>query len=671
MHVSSCNLSFPILYSVPSYGEAMRHQCDFVPHLSKEFEKYLQTGVISAKCDWGNFNLFEYAKTHGGRRQISKYLPNILRLTEGPAMILSEYIDRSNDSNSKARPAKFMVKMTVEGMIRRPSLTLLDSKEIFFTEHCDQQALKDLSVSWSTKDAFYPEYLVTLRMYQLDAHGNNDILILMRYLHVAPPPRLHLDYRIDEIVWIPKIFDKNPIGIDNLLGSIRKNYQQSELQSTHRKRRGFGLEIETVQMPPDYKQEYFTHLQQLQGMIKKAKNIYVDQHPMGDSSSRLRNAFDRLLLWDVSHDPQVENGAPVSRIDLYKRIQDSIDSKGIHIDTDTQKCISDLILGGRVNIPAELSKDLPNQLPSSQSSPEYKSPPPPNELYHMFPPPECGYDDADMEIALLLDGILKNSDISKSAIVVPTVSDIGQSASSIHVHVNVINKDAWPRMQINETDDVQETRQLLGVVFGWIIFDRVVQSFSKPWMWRDRSLGPMFANGPEFLWRELTWNHGTTALEPSTEGDIEIKMYNVPAFYRHIYDCFKSYDGNESLFKKVFSRDVIYNTIFRNNSLNLLALDKYGTVEFRRMHATLDTSFISAYTWFCVGFVEKFSRYSHQFVNPFIDDATTWEGGLENLISMQNKATIEDLMDFMTDPLDPVVTESTFQTLLGGKQPNS
>ena len=89
------------------------------------------------------------------------------------------------------------------------------------------------------------------------------------------------------------------------------------------------------------------------------------------------------------------------------------------------------------------------------------------------------------------------------------------------------------------------------------------------------------------------------------------------------------------------------------------------------MHATLDTSFISAYTWFCVGFVEKFSRYSHQFVNPFIDDATTWEDGLENLISMQNKATIEDLMDFMTDPLDPVVTESTFQTLLGGKQPTS
>ena len=75
-------------------------------------------------------------------------------------MILTEYIDGSDS----ARPAKFMVKMTVEGMIRRPSLTLLDSKEIFLTEHCDQQALKDLSVSWSTKEAFYPEYLVTLRL---------------------------------------------------------------------------------------------------------------------------------------------------------------------------------------------------------------------------------------------------------------------------------------------------------------------------------------------------------------------------------------------------------------------------------------------------------------------------------------------------------------------------
>lgn len=651
---------------MPSYGEAMHHQCDVIPH-SEEFERYLQKGIISAKINWGNFDLFEYAKKYGGQYQISKCLPSILRITEGPAMIITEYIEESNGSiNSKTKSrVAFKVKITVQGMIRRPSLILLDSMEIVLSEHCDQNDLKNLSVSWSTKEDFYPEYLVTLRIHQLDAHGNEDILILLRYLHVVPPPKLILDYRLEDVVWVPNLFDTNQLRLDSVIGSIQEKFQRTERHNSKQRRRGFGLEIETVQMSPDYEQEYFTHLHQLHGTIKKAKSVYIDQYPIGDSSLRLKTAFDRLLLWDVSHDPQVENSAPVSRIDLYRRIHDYMNSKGNFVDTGTEKSISDLILGGRITIPPELSKDIPDLLPSSQSSPEYKSPPPPNELYHTFPPPECGFDDADMEIALLLDGILKNSKISKSAIVVPTVSDIGQSASSIHVHVNVINKDAWPRMQVDDIDDVQKTRSLLGVVFGWIIFDRVVQSFSKPWMWRDRSLAPMFANGPEFLWRELTWNHGTTALDASTEGDIEIKMYNVPAFYRHIYDCFQSYDGSESLFEKVFSRDIIYNTIFRNNSLNLLAIDKYGTVEFRRMHATLNASFISAYCWFCTGFVEKFSRSSHLFVNPFIDDARTWEDGLEKLISMQNKATIEDLMEFMTDPMDPVVTDSTFQTLIG------
>lgn len=42
--------------------------------------------------------------------------------------------------------------------------------------------------------------------------------------------------------------------------------------------------------------------------------------------------------------------------------------------------------------------------------------------------------------------------------------------------------------------------------------------------------------------------------------------------------------------------------------MNLRALRKYGTVEFRRMHATLDADFVSAWTWFCVGFLELFAR---------------------------------------------------------------
>ena len=86
-----------------------------------------------------------------------------------------------------------------------------------------------------------------------------------------------------------------------------------------------------------------------------------------------------------------------------------------------------------------------------------------------------------------------------------------------------------------------------------------------------------------------------------------------------------------SLIEVVFDTEVLVNTILlsRWNSLNLLSLKQYGTIEFRRMHATLDSDFVTAWTWSCVGFVEKFSQpcMFNSYLYPFVDGATSWPGG--------------------------------------------
>jgi hypothetical protein len=122
-----------------------------------------------------------------------------------------------------------------------------------------------------------------------------------------------------------------------------------------------------------------------------------------------------------------------------------------------------------------------------------------------------------------------------------------------------------------------------------------------------------------------------------------------------------------SLFQTVFDHDVMSNTISRWNSLNLLPINSYGTIEFRRMHATLDAHFVSAWTWFCVGFVEKLCSCDmtmrQKYLLPFVEENISWEQGLERLAEAQNNATIEDLIEIMSN--DQVLPANTIHVLMG------
>jgi len=365
------------------------------------------------------------------------------------------------------------------------------------------------------------------------------------------------------------------------------------------------------------------------------------------------------------------------------------------------------------------SVELPSQyLNHSQSSPEYKSPLPPFELFHEFPPPSHGTDQADAEIDYMWNAVLKQG--QDKPILCPTMSLLGQSASSFHVHVNIVHPTAWPRLERHEQNDLTLTQSLLSVVCQYIRFDNVIAAaFCQPWMVRDRSFVPLHPAGSEFLFHQRAWHNGTSGFGP--EETASSKGPSVAQFFRHAFETYHgresgvlrrkledsdssddemehNHDNDEedqdfhrqtaslfdriskdheekkeshqdddnvpsttaSLFDRIFDHDVIAQTLYRRNSLNLYCLQKYGTIEFRRMHATLDADFVRAWTWFCTGFVEATSARYQELSARYWEDAPNWWTGLERLVTDQDEATLEDLMELLEGHVPP----STFPTLL-------
>ena len=82
--------------------------------------------------------------------------------------------------------------------------------------------------------------------------------------------------------------------------------------------------------------------------------------------------------------------------------------------------------------------------------------------------------------------------------------------------------------------------------------------------------------------------------------------------------------------------------IGRYVGLNLCRVCSYGTVEFRRYHATLDPGAVVRWAHFCVAFVETFCNEVEavkEVFGPSIEDGRAW------LRSEQENATISHLMD--------------------------
>ena len=506
MNYTNCNLCHPKLNVSPSYGDAIRYHAELpsetshhhnhdettsesydthdlikgINNYGEEFKEYLSNGTLQVNVDWG--------KNHG---ELAQHIIQSCYDASGAGST------GSSSSSESSSVCKLRVHITVHGIGKRPAMKLITSNSVdidissILQRGNDQECTKNttvfppLGVNWrhgggvnNTSEEtsslnLYPEYLVKLHLQPCQYQTSIISGDITRHLHVAPPPIGRLNFHLSDVIWAPNLFRDDQaalanIAVDSILARKMKrgidgiddataagaSLAASEIQV---RRRGFGLELETIMLPPDYENDCFTHQQQFVQTIERAREWHLKR--LSDSNKEyndqeddviksVNEMYDGLLLWQVSHDLYVENSSAPTRLDLYEQIMEHINSENqcdltLSNDEEAIRTLNELVLGGRVEIPQELLDGisiLPNQnIPTSQASPEYKSPAPPNELYHTFPPPQDGHDNACDSIRLFLDGVIKNHTASNRAVAVPTVSDIGQSGSSIHVHVNINN----------------------------------------------------------------------------------------------------------------------------------------------------------------------------------------------------------------------------------------
>jgi hypothetical protein len=246
--------------------------------------------------------------------------------------MLSDYIIKGCTLSNNASP---VVELTVHSIGCRPAMELLASSasDVHLDMMENKCSFSEMQVTWScsnkseTISAGSPEYLITLKI-----HHNQNV-ILKRTLHAVPPPIGPLQYRLQDIVWAPKLFGKDEIAAAETIHAVYKNYFQGnshEVDQIPRRRRGFGLELETVRMPltdADFEAGCYTQQQEFEVSIERARkwhlsNMKIDSADEYEATiARINFMWDQLLLWSVSHDLYVENAAAPSRIDLYERIK--------------------------------------------------------------------------------------------------------------------------------------------------------------------------------------------------------------------------------------------------------------------------------------------------------------------------------------------------------------
>ena len=327
---------------------------------------------------------------------------------------------------------------------------------------------------------------------------------------------------------------------------------------------------------------------------------------------------------------------------------------------------------------------------------EFQSPSPPHELRFS--------QGAALEIGCFIQGALATMGAAASS-----VSAAAHSGTAVHVHVNVRNAASGGL--------ALSAGELLDVVIAWIRFDLVTQTYARPWLWCEPSATPLYATGAEMgmlvdvTWEEITEadmladlsrrpppSHKAAAVyraRAANEGVGDAarayrtcenteprKLYHVPAFVSAAYaivhgEGFDELDDSEQI-QRLFGPQSPGGQLGRYCSLNLGALIKYGTLEVRRFHGTLDATLLVRWAHFCVCFVEAFVGEKHGRLPPprpgavasatgggtegvlrgsarrssFLDGHPSAEAAVHALQSAQEMATSEELMACMADYID-------------------
>ena len=223
------------------------------------------------------------------------------------------------------------------------------------------------------------------------------------------------------------------------------------------------------------------------------------------------------------------------------------------------------------------------------------------------------------------------------------------SGTAVHVHVNVRNAEA--------EGELLSARELLRVVLAWVRFDLVTSRFARAWMWREPSCAPLFATGAEFTRSEAV-EHADDDESRTGEQTPGAEEWDVPAFFVRVHALLHSADfralSDHEQVRRLFGEDSPGRRLGRYCSLNVQSLMKYGTLEMRRFHSTLDGDLIAHWAHLCVSFVEVFRHGPSEeavLAMPLVDEA------LATLQAAQERATVSELMYLLRDYVDGATGE--------------
>ena len=297
---------------------------------------------------------------------------------------------------------------------------------------------------------------------------------------------------------------------------------------------------------------------------------------------------------------------------------------------------------------------------------ELQSPSPPNELRWSR--------GAALELGALVHGMLAFT----GAAAAPAAAS-GRACTALHVHVNVRCPTSGGALL--------SALQLLDVVFAWIRFDGVTQRFARPWMWCEPSCMPLYATGREEGLEEtpgyVSGHASGEALrgEEGEDGEEEGEqhpwqryehapqrtLYDVPRFVREAFAVVHSDDFQalpeaekvERLFGDGMSGTSPGDHLGHYCSLNVDAIAKHGTLEFRRFHSTLDAPLMVRWAHFCTCFVEAFAVRGDagKRSQPRLTDLPSASAAVRELQAAQEMATAEQLMNYMAGLVHPTTAE--------------
>ena len=370
--------------------------------------------------------------------------------------------------------------------------------------------------------------------------------------------------------------------------------------------RGVGLEIECLTSPSicEDMRSLLNHLQQQCG-----------------ASTKKGAVLERCRRWAIESDSMIRP----SDVDA------------------TERTIEDCqLVGGE----ADRARRLLRAAPNHSRRTEFKSPPPPHELSFSRGAAEeirafakllqsCGAAASSIHTThatLPQSAIQKHAGYSHYS----PLDGACDSGTAVHVHVNVRSATAHGTLL--------SPRELVRVVLNWVKYDLVTSRFTRAWMWREPSCQPLYALGPE-----LTRRQGDR--EPSERASCE---WDFPRWLDAARQLLSSTEfaalGEDEQFARMLGPRSAASELGRYCSLNLQSVRRYGTLEIRRFHGTLDGDLLVHWCHFCAAFVETF-----HVATPEVDRLLSLPlpEALSALSVAQEKASPDELMRAMADLVDP------------------